>query len=105
MYVHGSAGKTKIVWHGSAKKGNVDIYLSAHWLNWLKNLPANTAVSVAMYALLSLAGGPAGGVAATTLNFLLGKVVKLVLDENIKHFKTGRVVKFRGWKYKGMIHQ
>lgn len=92
-----SAGKTKIVWHGAAKKGNVDIYLSAKWLNWLKNLPANTAGSVAMYALLTLAGGE--------LNYALGKVAKLALDENIKHFKTGRVFKFRGWKYKGISHQ
>lgn len=37
-----------------------------------KNLPANTAVSVAMYALLTLAGGGAG-----VLNYALGKVVKL----------------------------
>ncbi|MFC6254989.1 hypothetical protein ACFP1H_10410 [Secundilactobacillus hailunensis] len=95
-----STGKTKIVWHGAAKKGNVDIYLSAKWLNWLKDLPANTAVSVAMYALLTLAGGGAG-----VLNYALGKVVKLALDENIKHFKTGRVFKFRGWKYKGISHQ
>jgi len=53
-----------------------------------------------MYALLTLAGGGAG-----VLNYALGKVVKLALDENIKHSKTGRVFKFRGWKYKGISHQ
>ncbi|MFC6254697.1 hypothetical protein ACFP1H_08895 [Secundilactobacillus hailunensis] len=98
-------GTSKIVWHGAAKKGNLDLYLSAGMLNKLKKGSISAGVGIVMTALLYAAGGPAGGFAAASLNAALKFVVGAVIKENIKHFKAGRIMKIRNWKYKGMSYQ
>lgn len=97
-------GTTKIVWHGKAKNGNFNLYLSAKMLNRLKGGSISVGVSVVM-AALALPLGPVGGVAWFTVNAVLKKIIGLAINANVSHFKAGRIFTVKGWKYKSWSYQ
>lgn len=97
-------GNTKIVWHGKAKNGDFDLYLSAKMLNRLKGGSISLGVSIVMGAL-ALPLGPIGGVAWFTVNAVLKKIIGLAINANVSHFKAGRVFHVKGWKYKSWSYQ
>ena len=98
------SGTTKIVWHGKAKNGNFDLYLSAKMLNRLKGGSISVGVTIVM-AALALPLGPIGGVAWFTVNAVLKKIISLAINANVSHFKAGRIFHVKGWKYKSWSYQ
>ena len=78
-----SAGVTKIVWHGKARYGNVDIYLSKSFLTNASRMSKNAIVG----ALGGLLVGPAWGA-------VLGVIAGEIKGKNYKHGKVFVVRKF-----------
>lgn len=84
-------GVTKIVWHGSATKGNVDLYLSKTWLN---NIAA-AGVGAASGALGALLPGAGWGAA-------IGAISAVIANQT---FSSGKVFKIRSFTYAGSYNQ
>lgn len=84
-------GVTKIVWHGSATKGNVDLYLSKTWLNNIAAAGVGAA-SGALGALLPGAGWSAA----------IGAVSGIIANQT---FSSGKVFKIRSFTYAGSYNQ
>lgn len=84
-------GVTKIVWHGSATKGNVDLYLSKTWLN---NIAA-AGVGAAAGALGALLPGAGWGAA-------IGAISGVIANQT---FSSGKVFKIRSFTYAGYSNQ
>ncbi|MEB8400739.1 hypothetical protein [Enterococcus casseliflavus] len=80
-----SNGVTKIVWHGQARNGNVDIYLSKNWLNNISKFGVGTATA-AIGALLPGKGW----------TIALGGIGAVISGGNFQH---GRVFVVRGFVY------
>lgn len=99
------SGNTKIVFHGKARKGNVDIYLSASMLNKLKKGSINGDITVVAGLLATAAGATGLGVAWGVINYAIKKLMTEALYNNISHFKAGRIFKIRNWKYAGWSYQ
>ncbi|NLR10428.1 MULTISPECIES: hypothetical protein [Lactobacillaceae] len=96
-----SKGKTKIVWHGAAKKGNVDIYISSHMLNVAKKQGFNVLAQICLLPLGAIPGG-VGFVVRSALKNALGEIL---VKASGKGFAKGRVFHFRGAKYKSWSYQ
>ncbi|MCE6030327.1 hypothetical protein EFP05_02470 [Lactiplantibacillus pentosus] len=92
-------GVSKIVWHGAAKKGNVNIYLSKSMLNFLRG----AAIGVGVTTIIALSGGFAG--AGTIATIVIRKVISTSIKSSTKGFKYGRKYSIRSWKYKGWSYQ
>jgi len=92
-------GVSKIVWHGAAKKGKVNIYLSKSMLNFLRS----AAIGVGVSAIVALSGGFAGAGAVATI--VIKKVISSSIKSSTKGFKYGRNYSIRSWKYKGWSYQ
>ncbi|EOB3406540.1 hypothetical protein ACIJDF_001547 [Enterococcus hirae] len=80
-----SNGVTKNVWHGQARKGNVDIYISKTWLNNI----SKAGIGAIVGALGSLLPGAGWGSA-------IGGISGVITGGNFKH---GRVFVVRGFVY------
>ncbi len=80
-----SNGVTKIVWHGQARNGNVDIYVSQTWLNNI----SRAGIGAIMGGLGALLPGAGWGTA-------LGAIGAIISGGNFKH---GRVFVVRGFVY------
>lgn len=80
-----SAGVTKIVWHGKARYGNVDVYLSKSFLTRASRMTKNAIIG----ALGTLIVGPAWGAA---ISVIAGEIKN-------KKFNHGKVFVIRGFGY------
>ncbi|GEO66228.1 hypothetical protein [Levilactobacillus spicheri] len=94
------SGTTKLVWHGAAKKGNVDVYISAWMLNEAKQQGFNVLAQICLLPLGAI-GGTIGRLVQQGLKSVLGHVFTGVQ----KKFKYGRIFHFRGGKYKSWSYQ
>lgn len=100
-----ASGSTKIIWHGKARNGNVDFYLSSSMLNRVKKVAISGGISAAMTLLLAVIGGPAGGIAAWILNQALKELGTAILNANVSLFAKGRIYKIRSWHYSDWSYQ
>ncbi|TGD17493.1 hypothetical protein [Levilactobacillus suantsaiihabitans] len=94
-------GTTKIVWHGAAKKGNVDVYISAGMLNMAKKQGFNVLAQICLLPLGAV-GGAIGMALRVGLKGALGTVFNKASG---KGFAKGRVFHFKGGKYKSWSYQ
>lgn len=85
------AGVTKIVWHGQARYGNVDLYLSKGWLNTI----AAAGIGAVAGALGALLPGAGWGAAIGAISGIIGA----------QTFSSGKVFKIRSFRYAGMSNQ
>lgn len=92
---NGTKGTSKIIWHGKARHGNVDIYISAGMLNFAKKVGINIALTGLLAPLAAIPGAGAAAAVLLVKQVLSGWVV----HEN--HFSDGRVLHFEGFNYKG----
>lgn len=90
-----SAGVTKIVWHGKARNGNVDLYLSkATMVSLRASYTGGQLVNVIIQLYLgSYWGAAKAGASAIANTIKMG---------SIKH---GRKYSLRSWKYRGYVNQ
>ena len=90
-----AAGVTKIVWHGKARNGNVDLYLSkATMVSLRASYTGGQLVNVIIQLYLeSYWGAAKAGASAIANTIKMG---------SIKH---GRKYSLRSWKYKGYVNQ
>lgn len=93
-------GTTKIVWHGKATKGNVDVYISAKMLNLAKQQGFNVLSQVCLLSLGAI-GGKVCQILRPALKSALGHVFTVVQGK----FKYGRVFHFKGGSYKSWSYQ
>lgn len=90
-----SAGVTKIVWHGKARNGNVDLYLSkATMVSLRASYTGGQLVNVIIQLYLGSYWGAAKAGASAIAN--------TIKTGSIKH---GRKYSLRSWKYKGYVNQ
>ncbi|MGN1407113.1 hypothetical protein [Lactobacillus sp.] len=91
-------GVTKIIWHGKARYGNVDIYLSKRMLNALRGVSITAGYTI-MYTLLSKVWPYEASIEEK-------QMAKFIITNYIKHtekgFSYGRKFIFRSWKFKGV---
>lgn len=83
MAMSRAAGVTKIVWHGQARYGNVDLYLSQTWLNNCSKM--GTSAIVGALGLIIKGGG--WGVAFSSIS-------SVVSSGNHKHGRVFVIKKF-----------
>ncbi|PTM22177.1 hypothetical protein DA798_07695 [Lactobacillus sp. PFC-70] len=93
-------GKTKLVWHGKASKGNVDVYISASMLNHAKQAGFHVLAQICLLPL-----GALGGVAGAAVRDSLTTALSHIFTGVQKPFKYGRVFHFKGGKYKSWSYQ
>lgn len=84
-------GTTKIVWHGAARYGNVDVYLSRNVLNGMLN------VGVGGIAAIVSATVPGIGAA------LAGVVATNIATHGL--FNSGVIYKIRGFRISSIVYQ
>ncbi|KRL61754.1 hypothetical protein FC69_GL000183 [Latilactobacillus fuchuensis DSM 14340 = JCM 11249] len=82
-------GVTKIVWHGQARYGNVDLYLSKTWLNNISHV-SYAAIYAAMVAMV-----PSAAVAIAAISSVI----------NGGNFTSGKIFKIRSFVYAGSSNQ
>jgi hypothetical protein len=75
-------GVTKIVWHGKATNGNVDIYFSKTWLNNMSKMSYGF-----VYGALGALLGPVGG-------GMIGAIASIVSGGNFTHGRVFIIRKF-----------
>lgn len=84
-------GTTKIVWHGAARNGNIDVYLSKNMLNGMLNIGVG-GIAAVIATLFPGVGTAVGGVVA-------GQVASHEL------FNNGVIYKIRGFRLSTIVYQ
>jgi len=94
-------GTTKLVWHGKATKGNVDVYISAKNLNRAKKSGYSVLAQICLLPL----GAVGDKVLGPLLRLGLKKALSTVFTKSQKSFKYGRIFHFKGGNYKSWSYQ
>ncbi|MTD40396.1 hypothetical protein GIX45_17580 [Erwinia sp. CPCC 100877] len=84
-------GTTKIVWHGAARNGNVDVYLSKNVLNGMLNIGVGGIAAI----VATLFPGVGTAVASVVASSIAGNGL----------FNNGVIYKIRGFRLSTIVYQ